>query len=74
MAKRKNINVGDRFGKLVVVEQILEKSSQSSRNTYHRVYKCVCDCGNEVLVAHKLLNSGSKKSYVGFIWKYKNND
>ena len=58
MAKVKEIKVGDRFGKLTVIENILEKSLTSSRNTFHRMYRCVCDCGNEIIAPHKLLQNG----------------
>jgi hypothetical protein len=60
--KRKQINVGDKFGKLTVLRKILEKSPQSSRNTYHKLYQCVCDCCNSVIVPHKMLSSGHKRS------------
>lgn len=42
--RTKNI-VGQRFGKLVVVE-LLEKSNRFNR----RLYRCKCDCGNEIIV------------------------
>lgn len=56
------IRIGDRIGKLVVKELILEKNKNSSTNSYCRIYKCLCDCGNYVYVAHKLLSSKHKKS------------
>ena len=62
MQREKIINVGDRFGKLTVLKMILEKNKQSSRNTYHKLYKCVCDCGNIIIVPHKMLSCGHKKS------------
>lgn len=43
---RKNINIGDRFGKLTILEQLNEKDSA---RTYY--WLCQCDCGNITKVA-----------------------
>ena len=52
--RTKNL-VGQRFGKLVVTE-LLEESNKFKR----RVYKCHCDCGNDIEVASICLNNGQQ--------------
>lgn len=47
--------VGKRFGRLLVIE----KSAQKGKGTY---WKCLCDCGNEVVVYGYSLNKGSTRS------------
>lgn len=54
--RTKNL-VGQRFGKLVVLE-LLEESNKFSR----RQYRCKCDCGNEVIVQSSCLIGGHTKS------------
>lgn len=49
--RTKNL-VGQKFGKLTVVE-LLEKSNKFNR----RMYKCKCDCGNEVIVPSSSLTT-----------------
>ena len=41
---KSNINIGDRFGNLVVIEELKERKNKCI------VYKCRCDCGNYVNV------------------------
>lgn len=56
--------VGQRFGKLTAVE-LLEESNKFKR----RLYKCKCDCGNEVilpsqsLISHHTMSCGCLISY-----------
>ena len=45
--------VGERFGRLVVIERTREKKDKSG-NVY---FKCVCDCSNEVIVNSRSLRS-----------------
>ena len=48
--------LGQRFGRLVVLEEY-------GRNKDGRImWKCICDCGNEVVVQGKLLRDGRTKS------------
>ena len=47
--------IGQRYGKLVVVEQAPSKKQR----TY---WKCKCDCGNEVVVCARELSAGDTKS------------
>ena len=54
--RTKNL-VGQRFGKLVVVE-LLEDSNKFNR----RLYRCKCDCGNEVIVQSSCLLNGYTSS------------
>lgn len=54
--RTKNL-VGQRFGKLVVVE-LLPKSNKFNR----RMYRCKCDCGKEIITSSICLTSGSTKS------------
>lgn len=58
--RKKQINVGDRFCKLTVLENMgIQMYNDGTRNT---VYKCLCDCGNIVNVRHKMLSCGHVKS------------
>ncbi len=53
-------NVGERFGRLTVVE-IAEPHIQPSGKRM-QMRKCLCDCGNEVIVAAQSLHNGRTKS------------
>ena|SRR5215216_844136 len=48
---------GQRFGKLVVIEQAPSRGSQ--KRAY---WRAVCDCGNETVVRSNNLRSGQTKS------------
>lgn len=68
--------VGQRFGKLTAVE-LLEKSNKYNK----RVYRCKCDCGNEVNVLSNSLCTGHTLScgcmlsyYNIYIKKYLDNN
>lgn len=47
---------GDRFSILTVLELLKEREGR------HRVYKCICDCGNEINVRSGSLTTGNTKS------------
>lgn len=47
--------VGQRFGRLLVVEYFGSKNNQ-------RLWRCVCDCGNEKIVQTSYLTSGDTRS------------
>lgn len=54
---RKVVNIiGQRFGRLVVLENTNQKAHGST------VHKCVCDCGNIILVPNSYLTGGHTKS------------
>ena len=56
MYKLRNDLTGQRFGRLVVLER-------AENIIQHRtVYKCLCDCGNEVIVRSDSLTSGRTQS------------
>ena len=56
MYKLRNDLTGQRFGRLLVLER-------AETVTEHRtVYKCLCDCGNEVIVRSDSLTSGRTQS------------
>ncbi len=59
-----NINVGDRFGKLVVIRELEERSGKSI------CYECLCDCGNTTIAKANLLKNG-KKDNCGCMTKIK---
>lgn len=63
--RSKNL-VGQKFGKLLVLEQLPE-----SNKFNRRLYKCKCDCGNEVVTAGNCLISGHTRS-CGCINSYYN--
>jgi hypothetical protein len=53
--------VGDRFGKLILVEELpLVKRGNSGR--MQREFMTLCDCGNKKIVKLELLNSGHTSS------------
>lgn len=54
--KRKDL-VGQKFGQLTVKEMLY--NYKGNKVTYCR---CVCDCGNEIIVAYDALNKGATKS------------
>lgn len=54
--RTKNL-VGKKFGKLTVVE-LLEESNDFNR----RLYRCKCDCGNEVVIPSSSLTTGHTNS------------
>ena len=53
----KPINIGDRFGKLVVIEEV-----ERDPDTNRRRYMCRCDCGGSKIVAADKLTGGETKS------------
>lgn len=63
--RTKNL-VGQRFGKLTVVE-LLEDSNKFNR----RLYKCKCDCGNEITVPSSSLTTDHTRS-CGCLTSYHN--
>lgn len=52
MGKRQNDLTGQRFGRLIVIQPTLER-----RNGY-AVWRCRCECGNEILVSSRHLKNG----------------
>lgn len=52
--------VGKKFGKLLVIEE--QGFINKNNGKKARVYKCLCDCGNECLVQHSYLAYGDTKS------------
>lgn len=62
-ARKKEIEIGKRFGRLVVLkEERLEKDSKKLS------YRCKCDCGKKCVVRAKLLRNGTTQS-CGCLWK-----
>lgn len=58
MAKKEYIErmIGKRFGKLIVVEAL--DSHVSPCGSKQRMWKCKCDCGNEISASGKNLRAG----------------
>ena len=54
MAQKKNLT-GRRFGKLIVLEPTKE------RQDHYVVWRCICDCGQEILVNTRHLVRGTIK-------------
>lgn len=50
--------IGLKFGKLLVIE----KTNEKAKNNKEYKYRCLCDCGNEVLVRGSNLKSGNSKT------------
>lgn len=56
----KQINLtGTRFNKLVVIKKI---ESRNYGNTKKRMWECICDCGNTIIVNTSALTSSNTKS------------
>ena len=55
MPKRLNIQPGDKFARLTIIEEGEKRSSK-------RTFKCRCDCGNETIVMVQNLTSGRSQS------------
>lgn len=51
---------GQRFGNLVVLEK--NKSEKTSNGSTKVYWKCLCDCGNQCIVAGQSLKSGNTQS------------
>ena len=49
--------IGQRFGRLIVLQDTYKKSSTGTE-----IWKCKCDCGNEIEVRSDNLKSGNTKS------------
>jgi len=60
------LNVGDRYGKLVILEEAISlqrkhgKNKRGTSSLYY--YNCVCDCGNQKLIIKAHLKSGATTS------------
>ena len=50
------INIGDKFGKLTVLECVSGDKAET------REWRCKCDCGNTVVAKEKYLKNGHRKS------------
>ncbi len=50
---------GIKFGKLFVLNELLEKIIDNNRKT-HLLWHCVCDCENDILVGTPDLLNGNK--------------
>lgn len=59
-SEKNKLSIGDRFGKLVVIEDLGFKQYTTGHN--RRFYKCRCDCGNIVEANGNQLKSGTKKT------------
>lgn len=57
---RANNLIGQRFNKLVVLEEAGFRAKSSGRSS--RLYKCRCDCGNICFVEHVYLSTGDTGS------------
>ena len=55
----RKINNGDRFGRLVVLN---ETTKEERKNQAGRNYWCQCDCGNKIIVYGHNLKTGNTKS------------
>ena len=63
--------IGQKFGRLLVIEFIETRKASNSKNAVKTsIWKCLCDCGNFVEIPLNRLVSGNTKS-CGCIWKEK---
>ena len=63
-SRKREIEIGTRFGRLVVLKEERLKSNKEKR----LAYRCKCDCGNETVVLSKSLLKGETQS-CGCLWK-----
>lgn len=49
--------IGNKFGKLTVIEELKTRSKNG-----HKLYKCLCDCGNIKIVRGDTLKNGKSQS------------
>lgn len=60
MSVNRSVDIsGQRFGRLVVVEQV---ESCVTHNGKDSKWKCICDCGNEKITRGRLLRDGTTQS------------
>lgn len=60
--------VGQRFGKLTVVEYLYSKGDRSTNNRPGRMWLCKCDCGGEKIASSYDLRKGNITS-CGCLWQ-----
>lgn len=60
LRKYKDVEIGDIYGRLKVIEFDIDKTNSNKRKRKH--YKCICECGNEVSVCIEKLKNGSTQS------------
>ena len=74
--KRKEINVGDKFGKLTIIREV--EPNITPCGTKQRKFLCKCECGNEVVRIMQTLLRGAKTSCgcdtSSYIQKYFNKE
>lgn len=58
------VDIGQRYGRLVVVSRDLDKQQEyyNSTGRYVAFWNCKCDCGNDILVRSNNLLSGNTLS------------
>lgn len=61
-SEKSKIDIGTRFGKLVVIEDIGFKPQYKGATKNRRWYKCKCDCGNIVECSGNALKDGHRSS------------
>lgn len=70
--RRKEINIGDRFGKLTIIHEV--EPNVTPCGTIQRKFLCKCDCGNQVVRNMQTLLKGAKTSCgcnkTSYIQKY----
>lgn len=60
MQRQQEVQIGDVFGRLVVVASAGVK--ESPNGIRRRAYRCMCSCGREIVATGTLLKSGGVKS------------
>ena len=61
MAKKRNI-IGEKFGKLTVIKEDLDKLTKLDSGGYNHYYICECECGNIITTSKRSLLNGHTKS------------
>lgn len=59
---------GEKFGRLLVIEPFFVLNAEENKLAKMKKWKCLCDCGNEVITRHIYLKSGDVKS-CGCLYK-----
>lgn len=60
---RVQLSPGDRFGRLTVIEFAgLSNPGKPTNKGRHALYRCLCDCGSEIIIPGSRIKSGKSKS------------
>lgn len=62
MQSTSEIHIGERFGRLIVLERDNDFYKDKNPRKHKSVFKCICDCGNTISVVSDSLRQGKTQS------------